>query len=154
MPSNEIMCREQFTAREWLQYYKNIWTRNAISRAVDVKTDEIIKATNPEELVDNPMNPHGQPHLPIQIPVKERVEYRKLLVKDALDIIAGVDALLEIPEDQFHTKVLSEEALAVAPDMIKKEEEKKPEVAPEAAEPAAETPEAPEAPAPAEEAKV
>jgi hypothetical protein len=112
MPDISSLCANTYTKKQWLNYYKNVWTRNLMARAIDVQTDATLKAKNPEEIV--------QTDDQRQVPVKERLEIRKMLVQDALDLIVGIDALLIIAEkdNEFQTLVLSPEALAVAKDMI------------------------------------
>ncbi len=130
MPVVDGLCKTTYTAKEWLNYYWNVWNRNLVARTIDVQTDTALKAINPEELVQAD---DGR-----QITVKERLELRKILVQDALNLLAGIKILMDIPDADFENKVWSAEALKVAEDMIPKEE---PAPAPEAT-PAA-TPEAP-----------
>ena len=135
MDSFEALAKTEYTFADFLRYYKNIWDRNLVARTIDVQTDTILKAANPDEKVQH----EGQLML-----VKERLELRKILVQDALDLIAGIDALAALSPEEYKAKCLSKEALAVAADMIPAipEEPKAPEATPET--PA--TPEAPEAP--------
>ena len=110
MPNMEFMVKANLTPRECLQYYKNVWTRNVVARTIDVACDQALKTKDPEELV---ANDDGR-----QIPVKERLEHRKIIVQDALDLIAAIDVLLAIPEAEFTAKVWSKEALKVDADML------------------------------------
>jgi len=110
MPDISSLAANTYTKRQWLNYYKNVWTRNLMARCIDVQTDTTLKAKNPEEMV--------QTDDQRAVPVKERLEVRKMLVQDALDLIAGIDALLAIEDDKFDEQVLSADALKVAPDMI------------------------------------
>ncbi len=111
MPSVKEMVENGYTVRHWLNYYLNIWKRQAAACAIDVYCDQLRKKDNPEMQVEQ-----GQQ----VIPVKERLEHRKIKLQDALDVIAGAEALLEIPEAEFETKIFSKEALAVAEDMLPK----------------------------------
>ena len=110
MPSFDTLTKQQYTAQEWMQYYKNIWVRNLVARTIDVKNDQKLKAKNPDELV---MGEDGNP-----LPVKVRLENRKIVVQDALDLIATIDELLAISGDTFAATVWSEEALKVDEDML------------------------------------
>lgn len=112
MPNVVDLTKRKITAQEWLQYYQNIWTRNAVARTVDVKVDEALKAINPDELVESGMNDGGV------IPVKERLEHRKILVQDALDISEAIGKLIAHTPEEFEKSEWSKEALAVAKDMM------------------------------------
>ena len=52
------------------------------------------------------------------IPVKERLEIRKLDVQDALNIVAAIDELMAIEDGKFEETVWSKEALKVDQDML------------------------------------
>lgn len=121
MPSVKELVTMQFTNKHWLQYYLNIWTRNTMAMAIDVQFDKVMKANNPEAMVEY----EGQ-----LIPVKTRLENRKIKLQDYLDIVAAIKHLMSIADDEFEAKVLSKEALAVDEDMLPKEEVKE-ELAPE-----------------------
>lgn len=112
LPTAAELAKRDYTPQEWLQYYKNIWTRNAVARTIDVKVDEAIKATNPEELVDSDTE-RGQ-----AVTVKERLEHRKILVQDALDLCEAIEKLMQIAPEEFVKSTWSKEALAVAADMM------------------------------------
>ena len=113
MPPLDDMIKKEVTAKEWLLFYKNVWTRNAMARAIDILTDKEAKAIDPEQPVA---------HNNEIVAVKVRLEDRKIALQDALDIINAVNKLLEIPDEEFDAKVTSKEALAVDEDMIPKEE--------------------------------
>lgn len=126
MPSVKELVTMQYTNKHWLQYYLNIWTRNSMAVAIDVETDKALKLQNPEEEVE-----HVEDSVRMVITVKERLEKRKILLQDYLDRIAGIKYLLSIADEEFEAKVLSKEALAVAEDMLPKEEVKEEEPTPE-----------------------
>lgn len=111
MENNLELTNKILTPREWLIYYKNIWTRNAVARAIDVNTDQVLKVTTPDAVFLDQNT--GQ-----TITVAERLENRKISVQDALDIIAGADRLLATPDEEFEKTYFSAEALKVSPDMI------------------------------------
>lgn len=108
------LTQRDFTPQEFLLYYKNIWIRNAAARTIDVQTDRVKKAIDPNVMVE---------HEGKVIPVKERLELRKIGVQEALDIIAGADALLktDLAGKTFAEVLWSEEALKVDADMMPKE---------------------------------
>lgn len=112
LPTSAELAQRDFTPQQWLQYYKNVWTRNAVARTIDVKVDEAIKAINPEEPVDSDTQ-RGE-----VITVKERLEHRKILVQDALDLCDAIEKLMQIAPEEFVKLTWSKEALAVATDMI------------------------------------
>ena len=126
MPTVKELVTMQFTNKHWLQYYLNIWTRNSMAVAIDVQTDKALKLQNPEEEVE-----HVEDNVKMIIPVKDRLEKRKILLQDYLDRITGIKYLLSIADEEFEAKVLSKEALAVDEDMLPKEEVKSEEVTPE-----------------------
>lgn len=110
MPAMSAVVKETFSRREWLNYYLNIWQRNITARLIDVKSDEILKAINPETLVE--LDP-SQP----EVAVKVRLEIRKQLVKDARAIIEATQALLAKSDEELDA-LTSDEALKVAEDML------------------------------------
>lgn len=117
MPPIKELVETNMTPKHWITYYINIWLRNAIASSIDVIGDKKLKAEDPEQMVD------GGPQVGM-IPVKVRLEERKLKVQDALDILAAAKELLAIPDTEFDAKVFSKEALAVDADMIPKPETK------------------------------
>jgi hypothetical protein len=130
MPPIKDLVETTLKPRHWLLYYKNTWTRNLVARSIDVATDTVLKKANPDDMV---LNEDGSE----TVPVKQRLETRKMLVQDALDLLAGIEILLAIPEDEFEKTVWSKEALAVAEDMLPKKEEVKTGNAPETSTPGA-----------------
>lgn len=116
MITMDILTKKEYSPRDWLIYYKNVWIRNTIARTIDVDTDRALKNVDPETMVDVPEN--GQ-----VVPVKVRLESRKISVQDGLDIIAAIDRLLaSLPEGQtFESKYWSKEALKVDDDMMPKD---------------------------------
>lgn len=108
MPLMHTMTEVIYTPKQWITYYKNTWVRNCVARTIDVKVDEVKKAKNPDELVEF----NGQ-----EIPVKVRLEHRKMLLQDALELVTAADLLNETPAEEWDEKVWSEKALAVAEDM-------------------------------------
>ena len=109
MESFNDLATKDYTYADMLRYYKNIWNRNLVARTIDMQTDITLKAADAEQLVQ---------HENQMIPVKERLEHRKIMVQDALDLIAGIDALLALTVEQYTAQVLSKDALAVAADML------------------------------------
>lgn len=143
MPSVDALCKNVYTAGDWLNYYWNLWTRNLAARTIDVETDIELKAEDPEQLVDMDTG--------VQAPVKVRLEHRKILVQDALKLLRAIEKLQALGDEL--PKVWSDEALAVAQDMLEPETPAQPAPAAEqpATEPAAETPATPAEAAPAAE---
>ena len=115
----DVLTQKNYSAKQWLQYYRNVWLRNTIARTIDVNTDQKLKKDDPKAMVIDAET--GRP-----IPVAERLENRKIAVQDGLDIIEGIDRLLEACQDsseagEFEKKHWSKEALKVDDDMIQKE---------------------------------
>jgi len=115
LPDVKDMVTNGYTKSHWLQYYKNLWTRNAVAMAIDVQGDKVRKAEDPEMIVED----NNQ-----SMPVKIRLENRKIKLQDYLDVITAIDALMAIEGNELDAKVFSKEALAVDEDMLPKEEPK------------------------------
>lgn len=124
MPTIKDLLENNVTTQQWLFYYRNVWTRNLIARTIDVQSDMTRKALNPEEMVTMD-DGSGRP-----VPVKERLEARKLLIEDALEIIRSTNELLLLGDQKIYDNFWSKEALQVAPDMLEKPEEKTGEATP------------------------
>jgi len=114
LPDVKDMVKNGYTKSHWLQYYKNLWTRNAVAMAIDVQGDKVRKAEDPEMSVED----NNQ-----SMPVKIRLENRKIKLQDYLDVITAIDTLMAIEESELDAKVFSKEALAVDEDMLPKAEE-------------------------------
>lgn len=113
MPHVAVLVKESFTTKQWLNYYKNIWSRNHAARVIDMYTDIRLKAEDPNQMVTSE---DGR-----EIMVKERLEHRKILVQDAIDLLKTVDDLLARENIE---SAWDKEALAVAPDMLPDEPKK------------------------------
>lgn len=101
------MTQKVFTVREYLTYYKNTWTRHMAARAIDVYTDKVLLDKNgPEFMVEDART--GQ-----NIPLKLRLELRKMAVSDAVEIVQAADALLAMSDEEINKNCFSEEALKV-----------------------------------------
>lgn len=116
----EDLINSNTTPRQWIQYYKNIWTRNIIAKVIDIQGDIARKAKDPEDQVE-----HDEMRGAFMA-VKERLEMRKAKLLDWKEILDNAEKLLKMSDEEI-AKLWSPEALAVAPDMIPKPEEKKPE---------------------------
>jgi len=130
MPPLKELIETNLEPKQWLIYYRNVWKRNLIARTIDMQSDTTRKEANPEDQV---IMDDGS-HRPTT--VKERLESRKILIQDALEILSSIEKLLEVCEKQkgeFEKTYWSDEALKVAEDMLpKKEESKEVEAKPEA----------------------
>lgn len=113
MPSMDALAKTKYTPADWLLYYRNIWSRNLVARTIDVYSDKVTKEKNPNETVASDDGAH--------MPVKQRLEMRKIAVQDALDLIKSIDDLIA-QGDKFEDMNWSDAALAIAPDMLKKPE--------------------------------
>lgn len=108
MESFEALATKEFTQKQFLNYYINIWNRNVAARLIDVQTDLTKKEANPDELVEL----DGK-----VMKIGERVELRKILVQDAMDIYNAAKKLYSLPDlDLAHLS--SVEGLRVAEDML------------------------------------
>lgn len=122
LPSVQEMVKNGYSTKHWLQYYINIWNRQSVAAAIDIKTDQIRKAIDPEMEVEEGHQ---------VVPVKVRLENRKLKLQDYLDIISAAKTLMALPDDQIEEALFGEKALAVDEDMLPKPEEKPEEPKPE-----------------------
>lgn len=114
MPGVDKMCDTLFTPTQWLTYYKNYWTNVLLARTVDVQMDSMAKAKDPDDLVQDDDNQPYSPKAPL--PVKMRLEKRKMKVESCLELLAAIDALAALsPEDL--AKMWTPEFLAVAKDV-------------------------------------
>lgn len=108
MPSLDALTHKVYSPKDWLTFYKNIWTRNLVARTIDVQNDMNLKAKNPDEPVEFP-TPMGV----VEIPVKQRLEHRKMLVADALEVLDVIDTILALGEPEIREAYWTEEALKV-----------------------------------------
>ena len=115
MPSTGDLTKQAYSFRQWLTYYHNIWARNVIAHTIDVQYDEILRAENPETPV-----PFNSPVGTVEMPVKERLEHRKMNLEHALKTLAAIEAL-EAKTDEELAARWSPEALKVAEDVITQE---------------------------------
>lgn len=114
LPSVEEMVTNGYTIRHWLQFYKNVWTRQCAAGAIDIQNDRIRKVINPDEMVMD-----GQE----AVPVKIRLENRKIALQDGLNVLKAVDALMAFKDEELEEKLFGEENLKVDDDMLPKKEE-------------------------------
>ena len=120
MPALNDLTKFIFTPKQWVTFYRNVWARNLINKTVDIECDKILKTQDPEMVVE---------HKSKMVTIGERLEFRKEALKEMIVIIKGIDVLLETVLDNnadFEKKYWSEEALAVAEDMLPKKEEETP----------------------------
>lgn len=110
MEGVEILTTKEFNYKDFLTYYINIWKRNLIARCIDVKMDENEKARlGKDEVVEL----DGK-----LVTLGERVEKRKMLVQDALDIINAAQELLALTDEELAKRWSSEHGLRIADDML------------------------------------
>jgi len=115
MPPVKDLVESELTVKHWLVYYKNVWTRNLIARTVDLQGDIEMAAKNPTEVVLSDDQTKTQT-------VTERIENRKMLVQDALNVVQTIGVLLDKANDQavdFLDMFWSEKALAPATAEVK-----------------------------------
>lgn len=111
MPTLEEMTKKDYTFKEWLQFYHNLWRQIVIARTVDVQFDTAMKAKNPETAVLNAERTG-------YIPVKQRLEAGKESLEDGLFLLKQIEYLQTLDDEALAKKYWTEEALALAPDMI------------------------------------
>lgn len=112
--SIDVLSTKSLTDKEWLIYYRNVWMRNVVARTIDVDCDAVLKANNPDEMVqnDNPNDFNKQ-----FLPVAERLERRKIALADGIKLIASIDRLLAI--ENIPGTFWTEDALKVSDDMMR-----------------------------------
>lgn len=114
-PSSMELANLTLTPRQWLNYYRNIWVRNSIARTIDVQTDMALKAKDKTMMVPDET---GQ-----NVLIGARLESRKIILQDALELIESIDTLLGVSDENFIKERWSKEALAVEADMMPAKEE-------------------------------
>lgn len=109
LPPMSELLKNKYTVRDWLTYYYNIWLRNATARTIDVENDREMKSKNGDEIVDSGVG--------TMIPVKERLEKRKIDLQDALDVVKYAADLLKLTDEELAAK-WTPEALKIDEDMM------------------------------------
>lgn len=110
MDNLQDIVSKNYTLKECLTFYKNIWMRNTAARLIDVLCDQKAKAVDPEA----PVKDH---ETGLDIPVKFRLEKRKMAVEDAMEIVAAAEELLALSDEDLASK-LTPAALSVDKDMM------------------------------------
>ncbi len=115
-PSVDDLTAKSYSTKEWLTYYLNVWSRNLVARAIDVEHDKRAKLINPEEIVLE-SSPDGRLE---KITVKERLENRKIMVSDALNLVKSIEGMLSYldTENSDENIFWGKTALKVDGDMI------------------------------------
>lgn len=113
MPPINFMISEKMDVKAWLTYYKNMWTRNQVATMIDIATDIELKAKNPNTMVTSDTD------RTLTIPVKVRLEDRKVRMEDNLRLLAAVDSMLAMTTEELTKTYMTEEALKVADDVAK-----------------------------------
>ena len=114
LPNNEYMLKKEITLKEALNFYQNTWTRYLASRLIDVEHDRIKASIDPEEIVTHGDKDQYGRYFEEAMPVRHRLEKRKMLVENALLILQAVGSLIKTPDGDFEAKHLSAEALRVS----------------------------------------
>jgi len=96
MPTMESLTQKEYSVREWLHYYKNIWTRNITAREIDIQVDIVAVEVNPEKPV---ICEDGEVRA-----VKDRLELRKKAIEDGINILKAVDSLLLKQDGEIENK--------------------------------------------------
>jgi hypothetical protein len=108
MSEFEHKTKNILTPKEYLTWYKNEWTGRLVARTIDLNTDLLTVAVAPGKMV---LHDNGAGMLQ-EIPVEDRLEARKQIVRDAIELLKSIDDLLALTPEDYHAKVLSDEALA------------------------------------------
>lgn len=108
MEAFETLATKDYSPKQFLQYYINLWKRNVIARAIDVLCDEKTKAL---EGKDHVVELDGRP-----MTIGERVEARKILIQEAQDIVDAASELLALSDEDLAKRWTTD--LAVAEDML------------------------------------
>jgi hypothetical protein len=108
MPSLDALTRDLYTPRDWLRYYRNIWTRNVVSYTIDVEYDTALNAKDPETPV-----PYNSSVGTVDIPVKDRLENRKEMLSHALATLAAIATLEALTNEELEAR-WSDQALQAA----------------------------------------
>ena len=115
MPSLDALTQKAYSRKEWLAYYKNIWTRNIAATSIDILTDTWLKAEDAEQVVPSDENPNrGET-------VKDRLEKRKDRMVTAKRLMKALEELSAMSDEEFAEKMLSDAALTPAADTAEEE---------------------------------
>lgn len=117
-PSNEHLLKNQYSVRDYLNFFVNMWTRSLAAYLIDVEMDTNLKATDPEFKVSWQFSEMEQPSF---ISVRDRLEYRKQSVANARKQITTAEALLALKDDELAARY-SPEALTPDPEAFKSEQ--------------------------------
>lgn len=133
MEPTAFLTSSKLSAVEWLHYYFNQWSRNAIARTIDVQSDMTLMEKNPNEQVQvdsqNPMELKF-------VPIAERLEMRKIALQDALNILESIESVMShgigtdgnVVENGIENYYWSPEFLKVSDVMAKATQEPEPAV--------------------------
>lgn len=108
MPSFDALTHKNYSPREWLQYYRNIWTRNLMGSMTDVQHDGMLLAADPEALTDGSgqnLIPDGKGGARAKT-IAERIEERKANANRAIGIITSIDALMAKTDEELAAAIL------------------------------------------------
>jgi hypothetical protein len=118
MPSFDALCTKVYSLREWLTYYLNIWQRNLMASMTDAMHDSLVLAADAGALTEGQQDlvPDGKGGAR-QKTMAERLEQRKAQAQRANSIIAAVNALLALSDDDLAAKAATDSDFlkAVAP---------------------------------------
>lgn len=120
MPSMDAMLTNTYGIRQWLNFYRNVWTRNLAACVIDVQADAALLAVDPNALTGEAVkNAVGQMMLTDKGEVEYkradvRIEDRKQSVQNAVDILSAIDAMESLDDDAL-AKAWSPEALMPKP---------------------------------------
>lgn len=105
MPTFDVLTKVLFTPKQWLNYYRNIWQRNMMGSMVDVMHDGGKPAG--DSTIDNVTDDVGRAVVDektgeiVKKTFGERLEERKSNVKRCAGVIAAIDKLLALSEDEL-----------------------------------------------------
>jgi hypothetical protein len=109
MPSFDALCTVNYTPKQWLQYYRNIWVRNLMASMTDIAHDSAILAAEPDAVTEGRQDlvPDGKGSA-VQKTMAQRLEERKANARRANQIIAAVDSLAGMTDDELTAAIASD----------------------------------------------
>lgn len=132
MPSFDAMANTNYSPKQWLQYYRNIWVRNRMGSMCDVMHDG---ARDPQGITgDNVQDDLGRVQVddhnnPVKKTYGQRLEERKEQVKRANGIIEAIDKLMALDDADLEKMMASDSEFLAAIEQPKPVEEAKPSLA-------------------------
>lgn len=114
------LAKENFSIREFINYYHNTFKRNVAASTIDVYTDMLNVKADAKK-----MRTYIQNGVEIPMTVEERLEFRKKDLSETLEILNSIEALSKLTDEAI-ADLMSKENLAPKQITPEPEQEDKP----------------------------